>query len=119
VQEACRRLWAVGLFHIAGFLSEGWRSEQLPTLAARNARDDRNAQLLDVREEGERDVEIPRSLAIPYRLLRGGARGIDPSRPVVTICETGARAAIAASVLARQGFDARAVVGGGVADLVP
>jgi hydroxyacylglutathione hydrolase len=119
VQEACRRLWAVGLFHIAGFLTEGWRSDQLPTLAARNARDDRNAQLLDVREEGERDVEIPRSLAIPYRLLRGGARGIDPSRPVVTICETGARAAIAASVLARQGFDARAVVGGGVADLVP
>jgi hydroxyacylglutathione hydrolase len=117
VHEACRRLWAVGLFHIAGFLSEDWRSEALPTVAPRNARDDGEAQLLDVREEGEREVQIPRSLAIPYRLLRGGARGIDPTRPVVTICETGARAAIAASVLARQGYDARAVVGGGVADL--
>jgi glyoxylase-like metal-dependent hydrolase (beta-lactamase superfamily II)/rhodanese-related sulfurtransferase len=118
VHAACRRLWAVGLFHVAGSLNEDWRSETLPTLAAGNARDD-DAQLLDVREEGERDVEIPRSLAIPYRLLRGGARGLDPTRPVVTICETGARAAIAASVLARQGYDARAVVGGGVADLTP
>jgi hydroxyacylglutathione hydrolase len=117
--EACRRLWAVGLFHIAGFLTESRRSELLPTLAAKNARDEGGSQLLDVREEGERETRIPESFAIPYRLLRGGGntRELDLSRPVVTICETGARAAIAASVLARQGYDARAVVGGGAADL--
>jgi rhodanese-related sulfurtransferase len=34
---------------------------------------------------------------------------------VVTICESGARAAIAASVLAAQGIDARPVLEGGVA----
>jgi hydroxyacylglutathione hydrolase len=119
IQEACRRLWAVGLFHIAGFLTGEGRSESLPTITASHARDEAGSQLLDVREEGERETRIPESFSIPYRLLRGGGytRELDPSRPVVTICETGARAAIAASVLARQGYDARAVVGGGVADV--
>ena len=42
---------------------------------------------------------------------------LDPARPVYTICESGQRATLAASVLNRQGYDARAVVGGGVGDL--
>lgn len=119
IHKACQRLWAVGLFHIAGFLTEARRTEMLPTLTAKHARDEDGVQLLDVREEAEREIRIPDSLAIPYRLLRGGkeTRELDPDRPVVTICESGARAAIAASVLARQGYDARAVVGGGVPDL--
>jgi rhodanese-related sulfurtransferase len=55
---------------------------------------------------------------IPYRLLRiSPPPDLDPSRPVYTICASGARATLAASLLARQGFDARPVVGGGVADL--
>jgi rhodanese-related sulfurtransferase len=33
------------------------------------------------------------------------------------VCESGPRAAIAASLLKREGFDARAVAHGGVADL--
>jgi len=37
---------------------------------------------------------------------------------VYTICASGARATLAASLLVRQGFDARAVVGGGVEDVV-
>ena len=35
---------------------------------------------------------------------------------MVTICESGARAAVAASVLAAHGVDARAVLDGGVPD---
>jgi rhodanese-related sulfurtransferase len=35
---------------------------------------------------------------------------------VVTICESGARAAIAASILSAQGIDARPVLDGGVSD---
>ena len=35
-----------------------------------------------------------------------------------TICESGQRATLAASLLARAGYDARAVVGGGVGDLL-
>ena len=37
-------------------------------------------------------------------------------RPVVTICESGARAAIAASVLQAAGVEARPVLDGGLAD---
>ena len=37
-------------------------------------------------------------------------------RPVVTICESGARAAIAASLLAREGIDARPVLNGGITE---
>jgi rhodanese-related sulfurtransferase len=36
---------------------------------------------------------------------------------VITLCESGARAAIAASVLLAHGVDARPVLDGGVADL--
>ena len=36
-------------------------------------------------------------------------------QPIVTICETGARAAIAASILRGRGYDARPVIEGGMA----
>ena len=58
-------------------------------------------EVLDVREKDERDGGyIAGTRNIPYRLLRvcGDRFG---EKPVVTICNTGARAAIAASVLAR------------------
>jgi rhodanese-related sulfurtransferase len=69
-----------------------------------------------VRETSERDGGyIPGTRHIPYRLLRAGALyALDRDRPVVTICESGARAAIAASVLAAAGFDARPVLEGGI-----
>src|SRR5215208_4459423 len=75
-------------------------------------------QVLDVREKSERDEGyIPGSLHIPYRLLReAGTDGVDTARPVVTICESGARAGIAASVLAAAGVDARPVLHGGIDD---
>ena len=116
-REAARRLWAVGLFHIAGFTDSGALTDTLQTLSVDEVSgvlEDGDVQLLDVREEAERDVQIPGSIAIPYRQLRGTTATLDPDRPVVTICETGVRAAIAASVLARRGYNASAVVGGGV-----
>ena len=71
-----------------------------------------DVQVVDVREASERDTGyIPGSRNIPYRLLRKiGCGALDRSKPVVTVCESGPRAAIAASLLAREGFDARAVV---------
>ena len=121
--EAARRLWAVGLFRIAGYLVAPEAREQLATLDVAElkrllARDRDSVQLVDVREPGERDDGyIPGSRSIPYRLLRkAGAAALDATSPVITICESGQRAAIAASVLAREGFDARPVVDGGTAD---
>jgi hydroxyacylglutathione hydrolase len=71
-----------------------------------------------VREAVERDSGyIPGSRNIPYRLLRKiGCGALERSKPVVTVCESGPRAAIAASLLQREGFDVSAVAGGGIAD---
>ena len=61
-------------------------------------------ELVDVREKDERDEGyIPGSRHIPYRLVGDFAEELGNGRPVVTICESGARAAVAASVLAAHG----------------
>jgi hydroxyacylglutathione hydrolase len=75
-------------------------------------------QVVDVRETDERDGGyIPGSRNIPYRLLRKvGSEALDAGKPVVTVCESGARATIAASLLQREGFDVRVVATGGVPD---
>jgi len=71
-----------------------------------------------VRELHERDDGfIPGSRNIPYRLVREyGEELREDGRPVVTICESGARAAVAASVLAAAGVEARPVLNGGIPD---
>jgi glyoxylase-like metal-dependent hydrolase (beta-lactamase superfamily II)/rhodanese-related sulfurtransferase len=74
------------------------------------------AEVIDVRERDERDTGyIPGSRNIPYRLLGVCGAQLPSDRPIVTICESGARAAIAASILVARGYDARPVVGGGIA----
>jgi glyoxylase-like metal-dependent hydrolase (beta-lactamase superfamily II)/rhodanese-related sulfurtransferase len=118
---ATRRLWAVGVFSLHGYLLEPSAPETLATTAVADLKRLLAAdavQLVDVREQSERDAGyIPGSRSIPYRLLRrAGADALDPAKPVVTICESGARAAIAASLLAREGLDVSAVVDGGIRD---
>ena len=110
--EAARLLHAVGLFEQLGFVRTAGR-ERLQTVSLQEVNG--RMQMLDVREANEE----PRTdwLTVPYRLLRIAPPELDPSRPVFTICASGARATLAASLLVRQGFDARAVVGGGVGDL--
>ena len=73
-------------------------------------------ELLDVRETDERDDGfIPGSTHLPYRTARQAAEnGLCGEKPIVTICESGPRAAIAASVLHAAGLDARPVLDGGV-----
>ena len=119
--EAAWKLWAVGIFEIAGYMLHADVSEllatvepaELPMLLERS-----DVQVIDVREAAERDEGyLPGSTNIPYRLLRrAGAGALQRDRPVVTVCESGPRAAIAASLLQREGFDVRAVAGGGVSD---
>ena len=73
--------------------------------------------LLDVREKDERDEGyIAGSRHIPYRLVNAWVDDLRAEQPIVTICTTGSRAAIAASVLSAEGIEARPVVHGGVDD---
>ena len=117
--RAARALHAVGIFELAGWRDGGGDErvepvtlEELEQLLA-----DDSVELLDVREADERDAgHIPGSRHLPYRTARGAAEaGLLDGRPVVTVCESGARAAIAASVLCAAGIDARPVLDGGVA----
>jgi rhodanese-related sulfurtransferase len=117
--HAARRLWAVGLFDIAGW-SEGGGTERVEAVSIDELERRLGADeimLLDVREADERDRGfIPGSRHLPYRTARqAAANGLCGERPIVTICETGARAAIAASVLHAAGLDARPVLDGGLA----
>jgi hydroxyacylglutathione hydrolase len=118
---AARGLRAVGFLELAGFFTAVEATEtsrtvdlgELERLLEQDA-----VQVVDVREKSERDAGyIPGTLHIPYRLLRAaGGDGLDPDRPIVTICESGARAGIAASVLVAAGLDARPVLHGGIND---
>jgi len=119
--RAASGLRAVGFLELAGYVTavpaterlEPVELDELERLLAEGS-----VQVVDVREKSERDEGyIPGSLHMPFRLLRElGADGVDTDRPVVTICESGMRASIAASVLTAAGVEARPVLRGGVND---
>jgi glyoxylase-like metal-dependent hydrolase (beta-lactamase superfamily II)/rhodanese-related sulfurtransferase len=117
---AARALQAVGLFGVAGW-QEGGGAEKLEPVSLdeleRLLADDA-VELLDVREADERDeAHIPGSRHLPYRTARAAAEaGLLNGRPLVTICESGPRAAVAASVLQSAGLNARPVLDSGIAD---
>ena len=118
--SASRALQAVALFAVSGW-QEGGGSEQLEPVSLEELERllaDDAVELLDVREADERDDgHIPGSRHLPYRTARAAAEaGLLNGRPVVTICESGPRAAVAASVLQAAGVNARPVLDGGVAD---
>lgn len=120
-QEAAWRLYAVGILQIGGYVLHPKATETTRTVEAKQLQqllDGGDIQIVDVRETDERDEGyIPGSRNIPYRLLRKvGSDALDAGKPVVTVCESGARATIAASLLQREGFDARPVATGGVPD---
>ena len=127
--EAAELASAVGLRDVAGVLAGGmtsWREEKLPvdtvtrmSVGELAGRDD--IQLLDVRELAEWDAgHVPGSLHTPYHDLgRALPDGLDEQRPIAVMCNSGPRAAVAASLLKRYGYDdVIHVVDGGVNDLL-
>jgi len=75
------------------------------------------ATVVDVREKDERDEGyIPGSRHVPYRLMRAACPDLPEGGPIVTICNSGPRAAIGASILRARGFDARPVLNGGMTE---
>lgn len=116
--RAARSLAAVAIFDLAGW-EEGGGKERLHPVSIDELEQllaDGAVELLDVREADERDEgHIPGSRHLPYRTARAAAEaGLLDGRPVVTICESGPRAVIAASILQSAGIDARPVLDGGV-----
>jgi glyoxylase-like metal-dependent hydrolase (beta-lactamase superfamily II)/rhodanese-related sulfurtransferase len=119
-QRAATGLRAVGIFDLAGYLVGPPREERTAPVELDELRrlvEDDAVELLDVREPHERDEGyIPGSRNIPYRLVREWADDLQGGKPVVTICSSGPRAGVAASVLTASGVDARPVLHGGIPD---
>lgn len=117
---AAKRLRAVGLLDLSGYLLELATPERLDPIGLEELEELLAAdtvELLDVREKDERDEGyIPGSRHIPYRLVRAYRDELENGRLVVTICSTGARAGVAASALAAEGVRARPVLDSGMED---
>jgi glyoxylase-like metal-dependent hydrolase (beta-lactamase superfamily II)/rhodanese-related sulfurtransferase len=123
VEHALRGLRSVGFLDLAGSLVDPVAGACV-TLASvgigevRELLADGSAELVDVREDGERaESPLAGSLDVPYRLAGELAATLPRDRILVTVCETGARAAVAASVLSAHGLDARPLMGAGVPEL--
>jgi hydroxyacylglutathione hydrolase len=119
-QQAVRGLHAVGLFEVRGFVTDANLRETMQPVALDELErlvESNNVEILDVREKDERDEGyIVGSRHMPYRLVREFTDDFNGGQTVVTICSSGARAAIAASVLQAAGVEARPVLGAGVED---
>ncbi|MBA3429262.1 MAG: MBL fold metallo-hydrolase [Actinobacteria bacterium] len=127
-RRAAKLALSVGIRKLGGHLAGGmteWRREQRPVerierieleALAERAQSDSSLQILDVREQAERDGGyIPDSLFQPWHDIHALTEGVDPERPVAVLCASGQRAAVAASLVQRFGAkEVIHVVGGGV-----
>jgi hydroxyacylglutathione hydrolase len=116
--RAIRGLRSVGFLELEGYvLGDGPVQIEPVDFDELGSLLEQGVELIDVRERDERDNGyIAGSRNIPYRLLPICGADVPTDRPVVTICESGARAGIAASILAAKGVDARPVLAGGIGD---
>jgi rhodanese-related sulfurtransferase len=72
-----------------------------------------NVQLIDVRQQHEVDAgRITGGRHIELGLLSSQADSLDPHRPIVFYCRSGARSAMATQAFRGAGFDAHNMAGG-------
>ncbi|MCS7042704.1 MAG: rhodanese-like domain-containing protein [Bryobacteraceae bacterium] len=80
-------------------------TEVSPAEARRLMQEDRSVQFVDVREHHERMARhIPGTLHIPLGELPRRLHQLDPARPVIVHCKSGARSAAACHLLEKMGF---------------
>jgi rhodanese-related sulfurtransferase len=72
-----------------------------------------DVQLVDVREPHEFEAgHIAEATHVPLQELAGRADTLDRGRPVVLVCRSGGRSAMATAALSQAGFDAHNMAGG-------
>lgn len=129
IDELARDLSGIGLDRMAGYFAtdalESWRQmkgqlQNIPGVTVRDvtARIRTNeVSLLDVRAQGEWNAgHVPNSVNIPVQDLAQRLAEIPRGKQIIVHCQTGARAAIAASLLKARGFDDVSIFGGGFAE---
>ena len=74
---------------------------------------DGSAQVVDVREDYERDAgHIAGSRHITLGALSSEAESLDRERPVIFLCHVGSRSLMAAQAFRQAGFEAYSMAGG-------
>jgi hydroxyacylglutathione hydrolase len=126
VTEAVVQLAQIGIDTVRGVVralgeAATARYDLLDARAFRERLADPAVQVLDVRMPHERDAvrlsgAVERFLA--DLVSDGVPAGLDPDRPVLVACASGRRAAIAATLLAREGYRTAALTDAGVAEVV-
>lgn len=121
-----RALTRVGLDNIAGYLAGGipaWTVAGLPTasislLSPQQLQSRLHAApttLLDVRNPSEWDQgHLPGAIHMPLGDLPMQLKSLPAHQPIVTICQGGYRASVAASLLAKAGFSNIGTLEGGM-----
>src|SRR5439155_27030390 len=104
---------------IEGWRSSGFAMTSLQTIpvqsAAARLREREKPLLLDVRTEGEwKTAHIDGATHIFLGFLDQRAGELPKDKPVLTICGSGYRSSIAASILQRHGFNQVTSVAGGM-----
>ena len=126
--ESSRQLIRVGLDGVMGYIEGGaaaWTAAALPqsritTLSAgeldkRIRSRERTMAIVDVRTRTEWEADhIEASVNIPVGELVNRIADVRREGTVATVCESGYRSALAASILARAGVDSVAYVAGGM-----
>jgi rhodanese-related sulfurtransferase len=77
-----------------------------------------DAVILDIRESGEyKDGHVPNSRNFPFSGLKGRLRELEKlkNKPIIVYCASGARAASAANLLKKSGFQTVHNLSGGLA----
>ncbi|MEU3918986.1 rhodanese-like domain-containing protein [Streptomyces sp. NPDC029004] len=125
--EAMMQLLRIGYENVAGYLAGGvdaWRAAGRPVRSFRTADVAELAghiaerRVLDVRPDRP-EGGIPGTLAVPLAELPRRLGEMPRDGEIWTVCGTGRRATIAASLLDRVGIPVTAVISGGVRDLTP
>lgn len=129
--EAAVELARIGYDRVRGYLDGGfdsWAESGRPVSSypsgtleelCRRHRSGSEPLVLDVRQPAERaEGAFPGSVGIFVGDLPGRERELPREREIWTVCASGHRASIAASLLDRAGLHPRLVAGGGVADLL-
>jgi rhodanese-related sulfurtransferase len=86
---------------------------EVSTASTADALADQSAQVVDVREDYEREAGyVDGSRHVHLTQLAAAAAELDPERPVIFVCRVGGRSLMAAQALRTAGFDAYSMAGG-------
>ena len=126
VTEAVTQLAQIGIDSVRGVVRDlgGAPTETFEVLdvpAFRERMSDPATQVLDVRMPSERkDVSLDGAVErfVADLATEGLPAELDKDRPVLVVCGSGRRAVIAATLLAKEGFQPAVLMGAGVAEVL-